>query len=199
MSGTGSAPSAVKVDTGDTARAETTLPFPVALPEDVALWLRLNPFYTIDRWEETATGFHFSGHNASNNLPFDTSVRIERTSETLRLRYAAGLKQATCFAVEPAAEGSRLVVTETYPCIADPTDPRVAEVDKSLVPWVTALRRHLLARRRWGGLPGWQAWNERFMPGMPPRQRRIVRLLIWSTVFEFAIFFGLVIVLRFAT
>ena len=198
MSGAGSDTPAVKVDGGDTARAETTLPFALSLPDDCGLWMRLNPFYSIARWADTATGVHFSAHNASNDRAIDTEVRVERTGNTLQLRYASGLKQTTCFAVEPVAAGTRLVVTETYPRIDDPADPRVAEVDKSLVPWVTALRRHLLARQRWGWIPGWRAWNERFMPGMPPRQRRIVRLLIWSTVLEFAIFLGLVIVLRFA-
>jgi hypothetical protein len=36
------------------------------------------------------------------------------------------------------------------------------------------------------------------MLSMVPRSRRIVRLLVWTTVAEFAVFLGLVVVLRFA-
>jgi hypothetical protein len=89
--------------------------------------------------------------------------------------------------------------TEHYPRIADADDPRVAEVDKSLVPWVTAIRSHMLARRRWGWLPGWRWWAESFMLAMPPRQRRIVRLLVWTTVLEFLVFLGVVLVWRAAS
>jgi hypothetical protein len=127
---------------------------------------------------------------------------VDRTGSGLVLRYDAGLKQETELVVAPAEEGARLVVIERYPRIEDPQDPRVAEVDKSLVPWVAAIRCHLLARRRWSRLPLvfplWHWWAERFMLSMVPRSRRIVRLLIWTTVIEFAVFLGLVLALRFS-
>ncbi len=93
-------------------------------------------------------------------------------------------------------------MTDHYPRIEDPQDPRLAEVDRTLVPWVAAIRRHLLARQRWGWLPLifplWRWWNERFLLHMAPRQRRIVRLLVWISVLEFLVFLGVVVVLRFA-
>jgi len=61
-------------------------------------------------------------------------------------------------------------------------------VDRSLIPWVNAIRRHLLDRKRWGWLPGWRWWHEGFMAGMAPRQRRIVRMIIWISVLEFVVF-----------
>lgn len=196
----------LKVGPGDTATAETTLPLSVAevrgFLSDIPRLVRLNPQLAIERWVPAEWGFRYAGRNESNDRAFDLGVLVERAGDSLVLRYDAGLKQATELAVAPAAEGARLVVTERYPRIEDPQDPRVAEVDKSLVPWVAAIRRHLLARRRWGWLPLifplWCWWTERFMLSMVPRSRRIVRLLVWTTVAEFAVFLGLVVVLRFA-
>lgn len=174
------------------------LPLPpaevIGLLANCELLFRLNPLYAIERWTPQAGGFNVVAQNESNGRRIETDVVAEHAGATLLLRYATGLKQASCFAIESDAAGTRFIVTERYPRIADPQDPRVAEVDKSLVPWVAALRRHLLARWRW--LPGWRWWHEKFMPSMPPRQRRIVRLLIWTSILEFAVFIGLVIVLR---
>lgn len=191
---------------GDRATAETTLPLAVAAVReflsDIPRLVRLNPQLAIERWVPAEWGFRFAGRNESNDRVFDLGVLVDRSDDGITLRYDAGLKQMTQFVAEPAGTGTRLVVTEHYPRIGDPQDPRVAEVDKSLVPWVGAIRRHLLARRRWGWLPliypVWNWWQERFMLSMVPRSRRIVRLLIWATVIEFAVFLGLVLVLRFS-
>lgn len=189
---------------GDAARAETVLPLSpdalFAFLRDVERLVRLNPLLAIERWTPAEWGFRWSGRNESNDRPVDVGVLvdIDAGAATLSLRYDAGLKQETVLRVEPAAGGAKLVVTERYPRIDDPADPRVAEVDKSLVPWLAAIRRHLLARRRWSWLPGWNWWNERFMLSMVPRGRRIVRLLLWLTLIEFAVFLGMVVVLRFA-
>ena len=195
--------SRTKVGAGDAAHAETVLPFAPAvlldLLEDCERLLRLNPCYAIDNLTPDASGFRLSAYNESNERRIESAVRVERPhSHQLVLHYASGLKQATCFVVAADGAGVRLSVTEHYPRIENPQDVRVAEVDKSLVPWVAALRRHVLARQRWGWLPGWRWWHERFMLGMPPRQRRIVRLLIWTSLLEFCVFIGLVFLLRLA-
>lgn len=187
---------------GDLAIAETTLPFSIAevcaFLSDIPRLVRLNPLLAIERWAPAEWGFRFAGRNESNDHAFDLGVRVGRYDDGLELHYDAGLKRLTRFVAAPAGTGTRLVVTEHYPHIADPDDPRVAAVDRSLVPWVAALRRHLLASRRWAWLPGWRWWAEHFMLAMPPRQRRIVRLLVWTTILEFVVFLGLVIVLRFS-
>ena len=197
-------PPDLKVGAGDTAQATTELPLPAHTVFDFLAGIerpfRLNPQLAISAWVPAKWGFRLIADNESNGQHIDVSARVELepARHEIFIRYDSGLKQATHFAVEPCVAGAKLIVTEHYPHIEDPADPRVTEVDKSLVPWVTALRRHLLARTRWGNLPGWRWWNERFMPGMPPRQRRIVRLLVWSTVLEFCVFLVLVVALRFA-
>lgn len=190
---------------GDSARVETGLPLaPAALLDflaDTERLLRLNPHLKIETWQPVPGGFRLVAENETNGQRLETGVRVayDGVAATHSLRYDSGLKQGTSFVVEAGAGGARLVVTEYYPRIEDPQDPRLVEVDRSLVPWVAALRRHLIARRRWGWLPGWHWWNERFLPGLPPGSRRIVRMLVWISVLEFAVFLAAIVVLRLAS
>ncbi|MCX7167958.1 MAG: hypothetical protein NTV11_17030 [Rhodocyclales bacterium] len=179
----------------DRARAETHIPIDAdALFEfvsDIERLLRLNPHLEIETCQRMPDGMRFAAQNETTGRRIETTVRVETTRATrsMVLRYADGLKRATTLAVERGdGRGSVLVVTEHYPVIADAQDPRVAEVDRSLIPWVNAIRRHLLDRKRWGWLPGWRWWAGRFMLGIPPRQRRIVRMIIWVSVLEFVVF-----------
>lgn len=180
---------------GDRARAETAVPISAdAVFEfiaDIERLLRLNPHLEIDTWQRMPDGMRFAALNETTGRRIETVVRVETVGEkrSIVLSYADGLKQATTLMVEDGdGHGCRLVVIERYPAIEDAQDPRVAEVDRSLIPWVNAIRRHLLGRRRWGWLPGWRWWHEQFLPGMAPRQRRIVRMIIWISVLEFAVF-----------
>jgi hypothetical protein len=178
----------------DSARAETALPLPPnALADFIAdseRLFRLNPHLEIKAWQPVPGGFRYVATNEINGRPIDTIVRVKVASDSgpLVLTYDGGLKQSSTFAVETSPEGARLIVTEHYPRVEDSRDPRLVDVDRSLIPWVAALRRHLIGRRRWGWLPGWHWWHERFMLSMPPRQRRIVRLIVWITGLEFVVF-----------
>lgn len=179
----------------DRARAETHIPLsPDALFEfvtDIERLLRLNPHLDIETWQRGPDGGRFTALNEINGRRIETAIRVEtkRATRSIVLSYADGLKRATTLAVEDDdGHGCRLVVTEHYPVIVDEKDPRVAEVDRSLIPWVSAIRRHLLARARWSWLPGWHWWHERFLPGMAPRQRRIVRMIVWVSLLEFVVF-----------
>lgn len=187
----------------DSARAETEIPLsPEALFDflgDSGRLFRLNPCLEIEAWKPDTSGFRFMAMNDTNDRHIDAGVGVVLGTGMLTLNYDIGLKQSTVFTIEQAATGARLVVTDHYPHIEDPLDPRLIDVDRSLVPWVAAIRRHLINRRRWGWLPGWEWWNERFLLGMPPRQRRIVRLIVWISVLEFVVFLGAVAVLRVAS
>jgi len=192
---------------GDSARAETVLPLPAAEVAEFArdierLW-RLNPHLDIREWQPREDGFNYAAHDELADRDIRVAVTVGCSDGRLTLRYAAGLRQATEILVEPVADGARLVITDHYPRIEDPQDPRLAEVDRTLVPWVAAIRRHLLARRRWGRLPLisplWRWWNEHFLLHMAPRNRRIVRLLVWISLLEFVVFLGAIAVLRLAS
>ena len=179
----------------DCARAETSVPVDAdAVFEfiaDIQRLFRLNPHLEIDSWQRLPEGMRFAALNEMTGRRIDTVVRVETTRSTrsIVLSYAAGLKQVTTLTVQDGdGHGCRLVVIEHYPAIEDAQDPRVAEVDRSLIPWVNAIRRHLLGRRRWGWLPGWRWWHEQFLPGLAPRQRRIVRMIVWISVLEFVVF-----------
>lgn len=179
----------------DLARAETQVPIDAdamfEFVSDIERLLRLNPHLDIEAWQRIPGGMRLAAQNETTGRRIETAVRVETTPATrsIILGYADGLKRATTLAVEIGdGHGCRLVVTEHYPIIEDAQDPRVAEVDRSLIPWVNAIRRHLLDRKRWGWLPGYDWWAARFMLGMPPRQRRIVRMIIWVSLLEFIAF-----------
>lgn len=184
-----------KTAQNDSARVEITVQLSAddvfEFISDIGRLLRLNPHLEIDTWQHMPDGMRLAALNETNGRRVETAVRVEtaRATRSVVLSYAAGLKRATTLAVEAGdGQGCRLVVTEHYPVIQDAQDARVAEVDRSLIPWVNAIRRHLLGRQRWGWLPGWRWWHEQFMPGMAPRQRRIVRLIVWISVLEFVVF-----------
>ncbi len=179
----------------DRIRAETQVPIGAEamfeFVSDIERLVRLNPHLVIETWQRLPDGMRLAALNETTGRRIETAVRVEttRSLHTIVLSYADGLKQATTLTVEGGdGDGCRLIVTEHYPFIADAQDPRVAEVDRSLIPWVAAIRRHLLDRKRWGWLPGWRWWHEQFLPGMPPRQRRIVRMIVWVGVLEFVVF-----------
>ena len=179
----------------DIARAETHIPISAdavfEFISDIERLLRLNPHLDIETWQRMPDGIHLGACNETTGRRIDTVVRVAtmRATRSMVLSYADGLKRATTLLVERGdGDGCRLVVTEHYPVIADAQDPRVAEVDRSLIHWVNAIRRHLRDRGRWGWLPGWRWWSEDILGGMAPRQRRIVRMIIWVSLLEFAIF-----------
>lgn len=179
----------------DLARAETHIPICAdavfEFISDIERLLRLNPHLDIETWQRVPDGMRFAALNETTGRRIETVVGVATSSEkrTIVLSYVDGLKQATTLMVADGdGHGCRLILTEHYPAIEDARDPRVAEVDRSLIPWVNAIRRHLLDRKRWGWLPGWRWWHEDILAGMAPRQRRIVRMIVWVSLLEFVIF-----------
>ncbi|HEY5763476.1 MAG TPA: hypothetical protein VIS73_09755 [Rhodocyclaceae bacterium] len=189
---------------GDSAHAETVLPLAQAEVEHFVrdperLW-RLNPHIHIESWQALPDGFRCHLRNELNGFEGELAVRVDEVvsgaERQLRYDYARGLRLCTEITVATDGDGSRLTLVDRYPRVEDPEDPRLVEVDRSLVPWLAAIRRHLLARQRWGWLPGWRWWNEHLLAGMPPRSRRIVRLIVWISAIEFVLFAAVVVVWR---
>ena len=177
------------------ARAEIPLP-----PQDVCAFLadierlfRLNPHLDISGWcaePGAPRSFKLDALNETNGCRAEVILRIEtlRKGRGYSLSYDRGLKRSTELKVEPATGGSLLTITEHYHPVQDESDERLKEVDRSLVPWAAAIRGHLAGLSRYGRLPGYRWWAQRFMPGMPPRQRRIVRMIVWVSLLEFVVF-----------
>lgn len=160
---------------------------------DVERLFHLNPHLDIACWCEEAGPIRsctLSALNEANGCRYEKTMRIEHDpgDRCLTITYDKGLKAATEFRVEPIHGGSSLTITDYYHPLKNQDDDRLNEVDRSLVPWLAAIRGHIagLARYRW--LPGYRWWTGRFMLGMPPRQRRIAKMILWVSLLEFVVF-----------
>ena len=160
---------------------------------DTGRLFRLNPHLEIEAWLPQDAGtrtYRWSALNETNGCRSEVCMRAEALVENAgwTLHYDAGLKRATEFRIAAAAGGSLLTVTDHYHPVPNGSDERLKEVDRSLIPWTGAIRRHLAGLARFGGMPGYRWWMECVMLGMPPRQRRIVRMIVWVSVLEFVVF-----------
>jgi hypothetical protein len=162
---------------------------------DIERLFRLNPHLEIAAWRKEPQGpgthnYWLSALNEMNGCRSEVAIQSSSLGESTGyiLAYDRGLKQSTELRIEAAAGGSLLTITERYHPVLDETDERLKEVDRSLIPWTAAIRRHLKGLARFGGLPGYRWWTESFMLGLPPRQRRIVRMTVWVSALEFVVF-----------
>lgn len=155
---------------------------------DVERLLRLNPHLDIARFEREADGrYRLEGLNEMNGLAVSCRLTLQDAGAGgFRLDYDGGLKLATQVTAAPHASGALLTIRETYRTPESEAD--LAQVDRSLTPWGVAIRRHVLGLARWGRLPLYRWWRERIWLGMKPRERRVTRLIVWSTLIEFALF-----------
>ncbi len=183
------------VDSRDAAWV--TVPLPQNAEElarhcrDVEALFRVNPYLYFSVWRQTGpSSYHAEFENQSNQqkvaVDFDVTAG---PGSGLTVNYANGLKKRTIFAIEPAAKGSRLTITDDYEGLsAEERAARTAEADKSLHAWGVALRAYFLRQKRWSWLPGWRWYIRRVWVPMKPSARRIVWLLYLITVVEFFFF-----------
>ena len=159
---------------------------------NIEVVLRINPCIEFESLLLMPGGFlRIAGRNDSNNQDFDTAARFvtDANRMDLVLRYESGIKRETRFAVARCPRGSVLAITEVYDTPpGDVRERRPLEVDRSLVPWAADLRKHLLHLGRWQWIPGYNWFMQSFWRGMPPRQRRLARLIVWTTLLEFVMF-----------
>ncbi len=155
---------------------------------NVERFLRLNPHLEIARLEGEADGrYRLECLNEMNGLAVSCRLTFrEEGADGFRLDYDRGLKLATQVAVAPHASGALLTIRESYRQPESEAD--LAQVDRSLTPWGMAIRRHVLGLARWSWLPGYRRWRERVWLGMKPRERRVTRLVVWTTLVEFLLF-----------
>lgn len=178
------------------------------LCRNVETLFRVNPYLYFSVWRQTGpSSYHAEFENQSNQQK--VSVDLEVTAGPgagFTVNYASGLKKRTIFAIEPAAEGSRLTITDDYEgqevqvpraqgragaadgLSAEERAARATEADKSLHAWGVALRAYFLRLKRWSWLPGWRWYIRRVWIPMKPSSRRIVWLLYLISVVEFFFF-----------
>jgi hypothetical protein len=178
--------------TENAAWVSVELPMPpgeaLVFARDTEALFRFNPYLEIESWEQAGNRLHLHCLNEMNGQRLDLHASLaDLPGSGYRIDYAEGLKLATEIRVEPHAAGSLLTLGEHYRDVAPDDMEALKQVDRSLTPWGVAIRRHALSRTRWGRLPGYRALV-RFWYAMPPRSRRISRLILWVTVLEFAVF-----------
>ncbi len=189
---------------GDTPRDASwvIVDTPLSLPAlrgfcaDIERLFRINPYLELKLWRCTGTdSHHASFRNLSNQQMVEIDLRIERESDDgFTLIYSKGIKARTRFVLEPAAGGSRLVITDDYAGLPPAErEQRLDEVDKSLTAWGWALHEYLRREQRWGRFPPWRWYMRRVWLPMTPRARRITYMLVLVTAAE------LVLVLLVAT
>lgn len=178
---------------------------PTSLPPERLAWLvedperllRVNPCWIFEQWERpSAERFSLRVRDTVHQRTWAAGGRIEPLADGLRLVYDDGLKASTTFRIETGDAGTRLWVIDDYGRLtAEERAERLDEVDRSLPTWGQALERYLAGWQRRGGNRLWRWYTERVWRPMTPLARRVVRLLIWVTVIEFAVFVLLVAVL----
>lgn len=183
----------------DAAWATAEIPLPAAAVHecvaDVERLLRLNPYLQIEKFEplpddgQGAPRYRLAALNEMNGVRAERVLTMEaiEPGQGYTLRYDAGLKRSTRVHVREAAGGAALEIREDYAAPAGGL-AELREVDRSLAPWAAAIRRYLVARDRWGRVPGYRAWSGGFWLRMTPRERRIARLLVWIAALEFVVF-----------
>jgi len=195
-------PDAVPPDVGEDAAwvaVDTTLSPTqlLALLDHAEGLLRINSQWVFDTWQWLDIDrFELSISNLSNGKQWQTTGRLHRTPDGLRLDYDDGLKASTRFRVEPVGQGTRLWIIDDYGRLSEEQRrTRTDEVDRSLPGWGQDLRRYLSNWARWSHSPLWRWYMERVWQPMTPLGRRVTRLVIGVTVVELLVFVLLVAVL----
>lgn len=179
-----------------TIAARLPMPALAAFLTDVERLFRLNPYLEIDSWQEDHGPFRpgkryrVAWLNEMTGLRRQVNVTVEAAgSAGFTLAYDSGLKRATQVLLEADGAGSRLTLRDYYHSPDGPDrEALLKEVDRSLVPWAASVHDFLRGWGRWSRLAPYRWYKGRYWLRMPPRQRRIVRLIVWTTVLEFIVF-----------
>ncbi|MDH5179345.1 MAG: hypothetical protein OEY07_06735 [Gammaproteobacteria bacterium] len=159
--------------------------------EDVERLFRINPYIEYDCFEQTGDKqFHMAGKNSSQTESFQFDVRFDviELGNGVKVQYQDGLKQSTTFLVEAAESGAKLTISDEYRKLDEiEKQARLGEVDQSIVNWANDLQTFIYNWKRWGGIPPYRWYMQKVWKKLKPTGRRIAYMLIWITVFEFAL------------
>lgn len=167
------------------------------LIHDVETLFRINPALSFTQFN-TKNRQHYiiAGFNSSNQQHFQLTCRAERHAQGVTLYYEQGLKALTRIEIiaSSSTENTLLRIYEDYnrePVAIRQT--RLAEVDKSLIPWAHALRQFFKRWQRWGKFKWWRSAMLRLWLPMKPATRRIMFHFAWISAVEVVIFFILLV------
>lgn len=162
---------------------------------------RLNPYLEIRQWkDETTEGIakkiQFSALNEMNGVLYDVSLNFSQiTPQEFVVHYSASFKERLEVKIADAAPHATLTLIEHYRKLpAGEHQRHLQEVDQGLTPWAVSIKNYIEGLARWGCLPFYRWYKEKFWLSMIPRHRRIARLLLWTTVLEFIVFFFVFII-----
>ena len=179
----------------DVAWASTNTPLTVsALNEfctDIERLFRINPMLEFELWDSRDENhFTFAGRNISQEQPFDFQfeLSVRKLGNGFRIDYDKGIKSSTTFTIEPAPQGSKLTITDSYERLPpEERSTHIHEVDKSLVLWAQYLQQYLLNWQRWSRFRLWRWYMRRVWQPMKPAGRRITYMLLWISAAEIAL------------
>jgi len=178
--------------TAATDAAWVTVDVPLAPQEaaafcgDLERLYRINPYLEFQSWRAAGTGVDAVFRNLSNGREYILRLTPERLSEReFIVHYDRGIKRQTRFQIEPAAGGTRLIITDDY---SGAVSADTAEVDRSLHAWGVALRDYLRREARWGRFPLWRCYMRRVWVPMKPAARRITFIILMVALAEIALF-----------
>ncbi|MDH3561537.1 MAG: hypothetical protein OEN52_11360 [Gammaproteobacteria bacterium] len=179
----------------DVAWASTNTPLTVsALNEfctDIERLFRINPMLEFELWDSRDENhFTFAGRNISQEQPFDFQfeLSVRKLGNGFRIDYDKGIKSSTTFTIEPAPQGSKLTITDSYERLPpEERSTHIHEVDKSLVLWSQYLQQYLVNWQRWSRFRLWRWYMRRVWQPMKPAGRRITYMLLWISAAEIAL------------
>lgn len=183
------------MDADDAAWASLNTPLNVdELKEfcrDIERLYRVNPMLEFTKWQPLDDNqFFFSGKNISQETPFnfEVNLQVSECPDGFQVDYSQGIKFSTIFRIEPAPQGSKLTIIESYDGLSEEDrKTRMDEVDKSIVTWAGYLQKFLLTWHKWSRVAPWRWYMRRVWQPMKPSSRRIVYMLLWISVVEIAV------------
>lgn len=162
---------------------------------------RLNPYLEIRQWKEESTQgaakkIQFNALNEMNGVNYDLTLDFSQiTAQEFVVHYSASFKERLEIKITDTAPHATLTLIERYRKLpADEHQRHLSEVDQGLTPWAVSIKNYIEGLARWGRLPLYRWYKEKFWLSMSPRHRRIARLLLWTTVLEFIVFFFVFII-----
>ena len=170
----------------------------IAFCSDIERLYRINPYLEFKQSTKLDDShYRFIGKNTSQDpeYEFDVEVSVKPTEQGFILTWSNGIKATTEIRIEASDKPgkltqSKLTIMDTYALtVTDDLEknPRLREVDKSLITWIQDIQKYLLGWHRWSKFRTWRWYMRKVWQPMKPSGRRITYMMLWITVVEIAL------------